>query len=156
MLGLEHKETIGIDQREEIGSTAFYLEVGYAGRNVLLPDILGFDEGGIILYGPEIIGLAVFAVPGDKRLLLIFGKLAVFDRDALVAGFLHIMRAASGAIGRTAGIYQHLQFFGVLHLIQQVPAVTTVVLMPPIAVTTVSRLMGQDHRVSVPRWSLSV
>ena len=128
MLGLEHEETVGIDKGEEVGRTTLYLKVCDTCGDILLPDVLGFDKGGIILYGPEIIGLTVFTVPGDKRLLLILGKLAVLDRDALVAGFLHIMGAASGAVGSTAGVHQHLQLFGVFHLIQQIPAVVQIVI----------------------------
>ena len=117
MLRLKHKETICIDQREEIGRSSLDLEVVYSCGNVFLPDILRLNKGSVILYRVEIVFVSVLAVPGDSRNTLFGRKGSVLDRDSLVPCLVYIMLSSSRAIRYAKSIYEDFKLFGMLYLL---------------------------------------
>ena len=62
---LQHKETVGIDQGEQIGCPALDLEIVDAQRYILVPDVIGFDKGFVILDGMNAVFIAIWGVKGE-------------------------------------------------------------------------------------------
>ena len=70
ILRLDHKETIGLDEREEISCSTLDLEVIDSHWNIFLPDKLRRNESAVILDCVEIVLISIFTGPRNDVLSL--------------------------------------------------------------------------------------
>ena len=123
----DHKETISLNKREEVGSSSFNLEIVDSHWNIFFPDKFRRNESAVILDCVEIILISVFTGPWNDVLFLFRRKSLVLTHYLLIKSYILVVIAASLTVRNAEGVYQNFELFLVLKAFDDIPLIIHVV-----------------------------
>ena len=145
ILRLDHKETIGLNEREEVSCSTLDLEVIDSHWNIFLPDKLWRNESAVILDGVEIVLISVLAGPRNDVLSLFRRKSSVLLHDLLVKGDVLVVIATSLTVRNAESVYQYLEFLFVVQILNYIPLIVHVVIKNYVVVVLLELFVKSLH-----------